>query len=200
MATATKRRPTKKAPAKKVEPEVEELEVDDEVEEDEVEDDEDEDLEELEEDEVEEVAPKSKTKKKTGAQQEVTFGVSDLVQYLIKTTGKKVDARGLRNLIRRMARDGKGRVDREIVAGNRARYDWSGPKDPEVKAIIKAFNAGELDQDKKEKLDALKERNEKIRAEKAKQGVKATKKKKAKPAPVVEDDDDEDELELDDDE
>lgn len=201
MATATRKRPAKKAPAKKVAPapEPEELEEDEELT-DEVEDDEDEDLEELEEDEVEEVAPKAK--KKGGAQQEVTFGVSDLVEYLVKATGKKVDARGLRTLIRRMARDDSGRVDREIVAGNRTRYDWpKGLKDPEVKAIIAAFKGGELDQDKKEKLDALKARNEEKRAAKKKTADKATPKKKRKAAPVVEELDDEDEeLELDDDE
>jgi hypothetical protein len=168
--------------------EVEDLE--DEVEDEEIEDDEDADeLEELEEDEVEEVAPKSKSSAQT-----VTFGASDLAKYLTKTTGKKVDARGLRTLIRKMARDGSGRVKRDIVAGNRSRYDWSGVDDPEVKRIIKAFKAGELDADKKEKLDALKAR----KASKDKAAAVTTKKKKAKPAPVVEDDDD-DELELDED-
>lgn len=214
MATATKTRrpakkaPAKKAPTKKVEPiEEEELEeeLEDEVEADEVDEDEDEELEELEEDEVEEAAPKSK---RGGAAQEVEFGVSDLVAYLNKkypvAKGKKpLDARGLRTLIRRMARDETGRVDREIVAGNRTRYDWKGGlAHPEVKAIIKAYRGGELEQDKQEKLEALKARGEEKRAEKAKAATKTTAKKagkKAKPAPVVEEDDDE-ELELDDDE
>jgi hypothetical protein len=173
MATATKSRSTKKsAPAKVVEPEVE-----------------DDDLEELEEDEVEEAAPKAKK----GAAQEVTFGVQDIVKYL---TGKghKVNARGLRTLIRKMARDGSNRVNREIVAGNRTRYDWpKGLKDPEVKKIIAAFEAGELEADKQEKLQALKER----KAAKDKKAGKV-KGKKAK-VEVVEEDDDED-LELEDDE
>lgn len=200
MATATKRRPAKKTTARKakeVEPEVEELE-------DEVEADEDEELEELEEDEVEETAPKSK---RGGAAQEVVFGVSDLVAFLNKkypvAEGKKpLDARGLRTLIRRMARDGSNRVEREIVAGNRARYDWSGVNDPEVKAIIKAYRGGELEVDKQEKLQALKERNEANKANKAKASKTTAKKagKKAKPAPVVEEDEDDEELELDDDE
>jgi hypothetical protein len=159
--------------------------------EDDIEDDDE--LEELEEDEVEEAAPKKSTRP------EVTFGVSDLSKYLV-SQGHKVDARGLRTLIRKMARDGSNRVDREIVAGNRTRYDWpKGTKDPEVKAIIKAFLGGELEEDKKEKLQALKDR--KATADKAAGKVKGKKTKagkKAKPAPVVEDDDEDLELEDDD--
>jgi hypothetical protein len=100
-----------------------------------------------------------------------------------------------------MARDGSNRVDREIVAGNRTRYDWTrGSKDPEVKKIIKAFEGGELEADKQEKLAALKER--KAKQDKADGKVKGTKTKagtKKKAAVVVEDDDSDDELELDDD-
>jgi len=117
--------------------------------------DEDLELETTDSDTVEETAPAKKS-----AQQAVTFGVADLVKYINanKPEGAKdVDTRGIRTLIRKMARDGKGRVDREVVAGNRTRYDWpKGLKDPEVKAIIAAFNGGELEQDKQEKLAALK--------------------------------------------
>jgi hypothetical protein len=94
----------------------------------------------------------------------VAFGVSDIVA-LIKTKLKKDTTRELRTLLRKMARD--GRLDREIVAGNRARWEWSGPTDPEVLAVLKAFKAGELDADKKEKLDALKARKAEQRAAKA---------------------------------
>lgn len=178
MATTKKATSTKAKAKAAPEPELEE---------------EDDDLEELEEDEVEAAAPKK------SAQQAITFGVSDLAKYLVGQ-GHKVDARGLRTLIRKMARDESGRVDREIVAGNRTRYDWpKGVKDPEVKAIIAAFLGGELEADKQEKLAALKAK----KAEKDKAAGKVTgKKKKAKaPVAVVEDDEDEDEdLELDDDE
>lgn len=180
MATATKTKrsaTTKKAaPA----PEVEE---------------EDDELEELEEDAVEEAAPKAKK----GAQAEVTFGVQDIVKHLT-SKGHKVNARGLRTLIRKMARDGSNRVEREIVAGNRTRYDWpKGVKDPEVKAIIKAFEAGELEADKQEKLAALKaNKQKKDKAEGKVTGKKTKGGKKAKPAPVVEDDDEDLELEDDD--
>jgi hypothetical protein len=150
-------------------------------------------LEELEEDEVEETAPKK------SAQPQITFGVADLAKHLV-AKGHKVDPRGLRTLIRKMARDGSGRVDREIVAGNRTRYDWpKGLKDPEVKKIVAAFEAGELEADKQEKLAALKERKANKPKDEAKVTGKKTKAgKKAKAAPVVEDDDED--LELDDDE
>ena len=182
MATARTRTKAKAAPA----PEPEEVEDDLE-------------LEELEEDDTEEeVTPKAKTKaaKKTD---DVVFGASDLAKWLNENVeGAKVDARGIRTLIRKMARDGSGRVNREIVPGNRTRYNWSGPTDPEVKAIIKAFKAGELEADKQEKLAALKEN--KAKKDAAAPPAKKAGTKKAKPAPVVEEEDDDEELDLDDDE
>jgi len=190
MATATKKKAaTKKTAAPAPEPEVDELE--DEVEADE-------ELDELDEDETEE-APAKKT-------QEVTFGVSDLAKFITQKyapEGKKVTPRELRTLIRKMARDGSGRVDREITPGNRTRYDWpDGLKDPEVKAIIRAYRAGELEADKKEKLDALKARKAEkdAAAGKTKTGKKAASKKAGKKAAVVEaEDEDDDDLELDED-
>lgn len=147
-------------------------------------------LEEMSEDEVEE-APKKK-----GGQEEVTFGASDLAKYLSEKSGKTVSPRELRTLIRKMARDGQGRVNREIVPGNRTRYNWSGIDDPEVQAIIKAFDGGELEADKKAKLEELKQR----KAEKKAAGEKTGKKgKKGKAKAKVEETEDE-ELELDDDE
>lgn len=178
--TATKRAAKKAAPAP--EPEVEDVELE-----------EDEDLDELEADEVEDAPKKSSA-------QEVTFGVSDLCKWLTEKTGKKVTPRELRTLIRKMARDGKGRVDRVITAGNRTRYDWpDGLKDPEVKAIVKAFRDGELEADKQEKLQALKDRKAKKDAEAKPAAKKTAAKKKAAPVEEVEDDEDED-LELEDDE
>ena len=155
---------------------------------------EDEDIEELEEDEVEE------TPAKANKLPEITFGAAALAALLEKKTGKKVSTRELRTLLRKMARD--GRLNREIIPGNRARYDWTGPNDPEVKAVVKAFTAGELEADKQEKLQALKDRKaeKKVAADAvaAKTPAKKTTKKAAKP--VVEVDEDDDELELDDDE
>jgi hypothetical protein len=153
----------------------------------------DEELEEVDGDEVEETGTKK------GGQEEVTFGASDLAKHLSEKSGKAVSARELRTLIRKMARDGSKRVNREIVPGNRSRYNWSGLDDPEVKAIIAAFEGGELEADKKEKLDALKARKAEKKAakDKADKGKKGKKGKKSEP--VATDDDDED-LELDDDE
>ena len=141
---------------------------------------------------------------------EVAFGVADIVTLIKEKLGQTTTTRELRTLLRKMARD--GRLDREIIPGNRARWEWSGPNDPEVKAILKAFKAGELEQDKKEKLEALKEQKAARKAAAAaaaaeaedddedeapapkKKATKARTKPKAKP---VEDDD---ELELDEDE
>ena len=185
MATQTRRASTKKAATAKPAPEAEV---------------EDEELEELEEDEVQEAAPKAKA-------QEVTFGVADLCK-LINAKRAKMDnppgkndvtPRELRTLIRKMARDNSGRVDREIVAGNRSRYDWSGPKDTEVLAIVKAYFGGELEADKAAKLQALKEQKaSKAAAAPAKKT--AAKKAPAKAAVVEEDDEDVEDLELDDEE
>lgn len=150
-------------------------------------------LEEIEGDEVEESGGKS-------AQQEVTFGASDLAKYLSEKSGKTVSARELRTLIRKMARDGSKRVNREITPGNRTRYNWSGIDDPEVQAIIAAFEGGELEADKQAKLAELKERKAAKKAageDTGKKGKKGKGKGKAKPEPVADDDED---LELDDDE
>jgi hypothetical protein len=134
---------------------------------------------------------------------EVTFGASDLAKYLSEKSGKTVSPRELRTLIRKMARDGKGRVNREITPGNRTRYNWSGVDDPEVQAIIKAFNSGELEADKKAKLEELKARKAEKKAAGEPVGKKAKAKagKKGKKAePVAEVEDDDEDLDLDDDE
>lgn len=151
-------------------------------------------LDEVEGDEVEE------TTAKKGGQEEVTFGASDLAKLLGEKSGKPVSARELRTLIRKMARDGSNRVTREITPGNRTRYNWSGPEDPEVQAIIAAFEGGELEADKKAKLEELKANKaaKKAAGEPVGKKAKKGKGKKAAPAPVEAEDDDDDELELDD--
>jgi hypothetical protein len=185
----------------------------------EAEDDGDE-LEELEEDEVADEAPAAKGKKKS-ANDEITFGIQDLCKLVKTETGDDVNPRGMRTLIRKMARDETGRVDREIVPGNRSRYNWTGPNDPEVRAILEAYKGGELEVEKKAKLDALKERKAAQDAAKKKKvaaaevdedddedetpAPKKTAKKAAAPAkkrrkaPVVEEVEDDEELDLDDD-
>lgn len=129
--------------------------------------------------------------------QEVEFGASDLAKYLTEKTGKNISPRELRALIRKMAREDTPRVEREIKAGNRSRYNWPGGlKNPEVKAIIAAVTGGELEADKQAKLQALKEQKAK---KKAAEGGKAGKKGKGKKAaPVEEPDDEVEEIDLDD--
>lgn len=160
----------------------------------EIEDDEEE-LDELAEDEEVEETPA----KRKGGTPEVEFGVADLCAYVKEKTGKEYSTRDMRTLLRKMARD-NGRIDREVIAGNRARYNWpGGPKNAEVKVIIAAVKGGEIEASRKEALDALKERKA---AKDAAAGVsKKSKKsaKKAKAAPVVEDDDDLDEVDFEDD-
>lgn len=84
------------------------------------------------------------------------FGVAQVAELIQVRTGKEVKTRDLRILLRKLARD--GRLDREIVAGNRARWEFDGADDPRVEVIIEAYENGELEADKKEKLDALKQR------------------------------------------
>ena len=117
--------------------------------------------------------------------EETIFGVRDVAEIIKVRTGKEVKTRDLRTLLRKMARD--GRLDREIIAGNRERWTWSGPEDPEVEKVVEAFEAGELEADKAEKLQALKDRKAAERAAK-------------KAAEAEEEDEDEDDEELSDDE
>lgn len=152
-------------------------------------------LDELDADEGSDEKPKGK---KTD---DVTFGVADLCKVAKKVTGKDYTTRDMRTLIRKMARDGSGRINREIVAGNRSRYDWSGPNDPEVKAILKALKAGELEAGKKEALAKLKENKAKKNAENGEGGKKGKgKKSKGSKAKVEEPEDDVEDIEFEDDE
>jgi len=191
MATRTRKAAAAK-PKPAPQPEPEELE---------------EELEELENEEFEEVqeteADSTATSKKSRAGADVVFGVAHLAEYLTQKCGKQVTTRELRTLIRRMAREtdkpGGPRVNREIVAGNRSRYDWPlGLQDPEVKAIVKAYLSGEAETAKKEALEKLKADNATKRAAKATPPAKTTAKKAAaKKAPEPAEEDDE-ELEFDD--
>lgn len=158
-----------------------------------VEEDEDLELEledgDVEEDDEEDEAPKTKK-----AADEVAFGASDLAALLSKKLGKEIKTKDLRTLLRKMAREENPRISREVIPGNKSRYSWSGPDDPEVKRIVKAVTGGELEAGKREALEKLKEK----KAAQKTAETKATKSKKPKPAPVVEDDDED--FELDDEE
>lgn len=134
-------------------------------------------LDDLDADVAEEEAPAKKGKTKADA--EVTFGVRDLAEHLSKAMGKTITPKDLRTQIRRMAREDKPRVDREVIAGNRSRYDWpDGLKDPEVKAIIAAVTGGELEEGKKAALQKLKDDKAAKKAAKAAEADGETKSSK----------------------
>lgn len=155
------RRTTRKASVEELEPEEleveeteeetdeevfpEEAEEDDEVDEfDELEVDEDE--EEGEEDEEEEPAPKpvSKRRKATSSraapkQVEPAFGTRQLVEHVNAKTGKSLDGRAVRMVLRKLSREGV--IERE-VGEERTRYSFTGPNDPQVKAVVAAIKNG----------------------------------------------------------
>ena len=110
--------------------------------------------------------PAAPVEVETTPEVETIFGVQDVAELIKVKTGKTVKSRDLRTLLRKMARD--GRLDREIVAGNRARWEFDGPSDPRVEAILEAYENGELEADKQEKLEALKKRKADQKAAEAK--------------------------------
>lgn len=129
--------------------------------------------------------PKAETAAAAG-----TFGVADIAKEIESRGGKAYKTRDLRTLIRGLARSGK--INREIIPGNKTRYDWpKGLKDPEVQAIIAAVVEGGIEKHRNEALSALKAKG----AEK-----KAKEKAEKAEAEVVESDEEDDEEEEDDDE
>lgn len=178
MATATRaRRTTKAQPAPEPEPveEVDELE-------DEVEDLEEEDAE-------EEAAPAPKTKAKPAAKAAPaveTKGTTWLTEHVNEQAGTSYNSAAIRILLRKLVKDGV--LSREIGT-DRSRYDFSGPKDPTVLAVVKAVKAGAIKEARDEKLGKLKEG---AAAKKAAGTAPAPKgRAKAKPAPEPEVIDDE---------
>lgn len=153
------------------------------------------DLDELEElEEIEEAPKKSKstkaapakaTKKARAAASEdeeesTSRGAAWLAEYINEETGKEYTGANIRVLLRKLARSGV--LDREI-GEDRSRYAFTGPNDPIVKAALKAVKEGDLEREKAERLQAVKD-------------GKATKKAAKKAAPVEPDEDeDEDEIE-----
>lgn len=194
-----KKAPAKKRVAKKPAPEPEPEEDDDDVEDEEeeapapkkrrvkakpvVEDDDDEDDEEP-----------AKAKRTPPKRAPIEYGTSWLAQHLEAKTGTAYTPYDLRVLLRKLAK--KGILDRQIGV-ERARYEFSGAKDPVVVEIVKAVKSGEIEKTKKEALDNLKE---KAAAKKAAAGQGPAKKKAKKPKveEVEEDDVDLDEEDEDD--
>ena len=126
---------------------------------------------------------------------EVTFGAADLARLANEKFGTKYDARTIRTLLRKMAREDKPRINREIQQGNRTRYNWSGPDDPEVVAVLDAIKGGEIEEAKQKALADLKEKSAAKKAAKKaeKEAKEAAKGKKGKKA-----DDADEEVDLDD--
>lgn len=149
--------------------------------------------------ELEELEEETEEADEAPAEDEVWGVRNGLIPLIKEKTGKDYTPREIRTLLRKMAREDNARIDREIIPGNKSRYAWDGPNDPEVKAILKAVKGGEVEQGKKEALDKLKADKA---AKTAKEGAKGKSKKAAKKAaPPVDDDDDElEEIEDDDDE
>lgn len=126
-----------------------------------------------------------------------SFGVRSLIALVKAKTGKEYTPREVRTLLRKMARNQEG-VNRDIVAGNKTRYEWTGSKDPEVLAIVKQIKGGAIEVAKKAALAKLKEdkaARDAANPKPPKPDVAAkTKKTKATApaAPPVDDDDDDD--------
>jgi hypothetical protein len=141
-------------------------------------------------DDTEEAAPaksKAKAAAKAPKPEDNVWGVRALIALIKEKTDKEYNPREVRTLLRKLAREGGG-VEREIVAGNKTRYEWTGPEDPEVRAILKAVKGGAIEESKKAALDKLKADKAAKAAAKPAPAAKA----KAKSAPVA-DEDDEDE-------
>lgn len=142
-------------------------------------------------DEVElEEETEAPAKGKAAKVEDDTFGVRALIALVKEKTGVEYKPREVRTQLRAMAK--KGTIDREIIPGNKARYEWTGADDPEVKAFLKAVKGGEIEANKKAALDKLKSDKAKKTAAKAAAAPAEGKKAKAAAPPADEDDDDDD--------
>lgn len=105
--------------------------------------------------EDEDEAPVKKPVKKAPAKKAAaeTKGTAWLVDHVNEQLGTEHPATAIRVVLRRLAKDGK--LDRE-VGETRTRYEFSGPNDAIVKAVVKAVKSGAVKADRDEKLTALK--------------------------------------------
>lgn len=111
-------------------------------------------------DEDEEPAPtktkgKAKTTKAATKQTEGSgFGSAWLAEHVSQETGKTYDARAIRMLLRKAAKDGT--LARE-VGSDRNRYDFpKGAADPVVKAVVAMAKSGEIEATRKAGLEQAK--------------------------------------------
>lgn len=138
-------------------------------------------------DEVEAEEVEAPAKKKGPTRPEIAFGTKELADHVNEATGSSYDAYQLRILLRKLAKDGV--IERDDSTG-RARYSFTGPKDPQVKAIVKAVKEGAAEKAKEERLEGLKEKRKASKSTK-----KAGKAPKASKEAEVELDDEELEVE-----
>ena len=148
----------------------------------EVDDDLDE-LEELEEEPAPKKAKKAAPKKAArrvaaeNDEESSAYGASWLAEHINEQTGKEYSSANIRTLLRKLARAGE--LDRAI-GEDRGRYEFAGPNDPIVKAVLKAVKEGAVEKEKTERLAAVKDK-------------KKASKAKAAPEPDEDEDEDEDE-------
>jgi hypothetical protein len=123
------------------------------------------DLDELE--EVEEETPAAKptktraTKDKTAraakvpAHPAVEFGSPWLAEHVTEVTGENYDGRGIRMLLRKLAKDGKLA---RVVGEDRARYSFTGPEDETVKLVVTMVKDGSAKELRQSGLQAVKDK------------------------------------------
>lgn len=81
------------------------------------------------------------------------MGAAWLAEYVNEECDTELTAANIRVILRKMAKEGE--FDRE-VGEDRARYQFTGERDPIVKAVIKRVKNGEVAQAKAERLAAAK--------------------------------------------
>lgn len=123
-----------------------------------------EEVDEVEDDEVEEApAPKTRARKatkSTAPADKPATGTNELgsvwlAEHITEVTGVEYDSRGIRMLLRKIAKDPEGPLARTI-GEDRTRYTFKGPNDAVVKAVVRMVKSGEATAVKREGLDKVK--------------------------------------------
>ena len=94
---------------------------------------------------AEKPAPKAERAESNG------MGAAWLADHINEELGTSISAANIRVILRKMAKDGD--FERE-VGTDRARYQFTGEKDPIVRAVLKRIRSGEATRDKVEALEA----------------------------------------------
>lgn len=145
-------------------------------------------------------APKAKKAKAAKAAAEkpakaaapkIEFGTKELAAHVNAETGSSYDAYNLRILLRKLTKDG---ILERVESEGRSRYSFTGPKDPQVKAIVEAVKSGAAEKAKQERLDKLKADRAATKAAAPKKSKKAAKAADVEPEADEEDDFDVEEL------